>query len=573
MTAAWTGPQKPIRKVRVLVVDNDALISETNARNLADWGFEPCVAAGRGRALLADARKVAEEMRCQMATVDIHLINDRDKTDFSGVELVQYLIDTACIIVSGTDDPLTATDALKNSRAKDYFSKEGKNEDLRTMLERVASECSAAHHGARIEWPPDLSAEKVYTTLLRKPDFAPDCRFADQVEDVLVQLFPHARRLKIEMVNGLSRDSNSGVRAHSIVLAVSADERNQVVVKLARRSKVNREFANYRNYIENRLGDDDDDYSHLEDVKFTWEIGAARFSRISPRNARLFSRYYQESSIREIRAVLDLFFSNTWGGYYRREHQKDARPLFAIYCDVLGSRWAEDVKGISFERVMQGSPFDWRSLGLYDPIDWFKTHTESLEGELKYGVFSDTLLEITHGDLHGDNLFVDSANRPRVIDFERTGKGHILQDCIELEGDIINRLAGLGPRDWHDFYRLCVYSAQPKRIGVRTGKLGARASNLECASQVIAHLRSLAKDLMNASDARPYLWGLYFNTLFRARLLAQKQDDQPGLQRALIFASILSHRLDHYDQPWPPAGWPSIETAETGMQNGDPDHA
>ncbi len=51
-----------------------------------------------------------------------------------------------------------------------------------------------------------------------------------------------------------------------------------------------------------------------------------------------------------------------------------------------------------------------------------------------------TRVAITHGDLHGDNLLVDNQKNVWVIDFERCGEGHILQDFIELEADIFNRL-------------------------------------------------------------------------------------------------------------------------------------
>ncbi len=47
---------------------------------------------------------------------------------------------------------------------------------------------------------------------------------------------------------------------------------------------------------------------------------------------------------------------------------------------------------------------------------------------------------VTHGDLHGDNLLIDSRKNAWVIDFERSGEGHVLQDFIELESDILNRL-------------------------------------------------------------------------------------------------------------------------------------
>ena len=62
---------------------------------------------------------------------------------------------------------------------------------------------------------------------------------------------------------------------------------------------------------------------------------------------------------------------------------------------------------------------------------------------LKHRVDSSTLSArqaITHGDLHGDNIFVDDIHA-WAIDFERSGEGHILRDFTELEVDILTRLA------------------------------------------------------------------------------------------------------------------------------------
>lgn len=42
-----------------------------------------------------------------------------------------------------------------------------------------------------------------------------------------------------------------------------------------------------------------------------------------------------------------------------------------------------------------------------------------------------------------------------VIDFEPTGKGHILQDFAELEADIINRLESHN-QNIPSFYKLCL---------------------------------------------------------------------------------------------------------------------
>jgi thiamine kinase-like enzyme len=64
--------------------------------------------------------------------------------------------------------------------------------------------------------------------------------------------------------------------------------------------------------------------------------------------------------------------------------------------------------------------------------------TVLLSAQLPIGRVAETSIAITHGDLHAGNLLIDDSNNIWVIDFERTGEGHVLQDFIELESDLIN---------------------------------------------------------------------------------------------------------------------------------------
>src|SRR5262249_51805205 len=53
------------------------------------------------------------------------------------------------------------------------------------------------------------------------------------------------------------------------------------------------------------------------------------------------------------------------------------------------------------------------------------------------------LQTILHGDLHTDNILVDSSNSPTLIDFGATGEGHFLRDLSTLEAHLV--LRGLAP--------------------------------------------------------------------------------------------------------------------------------
>ncbi len=168
-----------------------------------------------------------------------------------------------------------------------------------------------------------------------------------------------------------------------------------------------------------------------------------------------------------------------------------------------------------------------------------------------------TQTAVTHGDLHGDNLLIDNKKIAWVIDFERTMEGHALQDFIELESDILNRLQAHN-EDLSSYYQMCLIVAQQTQIKeLEESEMESTDPGIQKALQTISILRSLARQCTGITDARQYLLGLLFNTIFRATINSnEKHHERQG--RALMLAGIFCHRLDHWDDPWPPQEWQSI---------------
>jgi hypothetical protein len=164
---------------------------------------------------------------------------------------------------------------------------------------------------------------------------------------------------------------------------------------------------------------------------------------------------------------------------------------------------------------------------------------------------------VTHGDLHGDNLLVDSRKNTWVIDFERTGEGHALQDFIELEADIINRLDAFFDHP-SSFYQLCIVVARQTNIKkLEENELRSTDPRIEKALKAISLLRSLALQCTGIQDARQYLLGLLFNAIFRATINNSVRY-RKHQQQALMLAAIFCHRLEHWNEPWPPEEWMPI---------------
>jgi len=100
---------------------------------------------------------------------------------------------------------------------------------------------------------------------------------------------------------------------------------------------------------------------------------------------------------------------------------------------------------------------------------------------------------------------------------------------------------------------------QKKIQGFEKLEIAALSENhrITKALQSISILRSLALQHTGLSEAREYLFGLLFNTIFRATI-AHNKNPHKGQHLPLILASIICHRLDRWDELWPPLEWEQL---------------
>ena len=417
-------------------------------------------------------------------------------------------------------------------------------------MEREARKICASERDIVIE-PEDI-LEHISNTLCKDVPVV----YQDQINDVLVRLFPNAKKLRLERLGASSEKLTYSTvpRPRSAILLVYEDNKQPVIVKLARAHKMSVEIYRFQNYIQGYLRG----YFHpnISNPAILWDIGGAVYTSLGSTNSHTFSKFYNEASFADIEHSLTHFFCDSWSPLYAEQKKCENVSLFKEYCKVWGEDW--------YQRICEFNPPDPREVmkadtlnGILpiDPITWFKENIGDNVPKDK-SVISKTALAVTHGDLHGDNLLIDENHNAWVIDFERSGKGHILQDFVELEGDILNRLISSN-KNLPFFHKLCIKITHNKEIGEFDNCDFFGNAEVEKALQTISLLRRLASQCTDISDAHQYLLGLLFNTLFRATITGDTAF-KLSQQRALMLASIICHRLDHWNDSWPPKEWSNL---------------
>jgi len=217
-------------KPRILVVDNDPIARVMSQSLLWNGGYEPVLAMGVGKKIIADARIKAREKCCALALIDMRLYDD-DSEDDSGLKLASELGERVqCIILSGHGDQKILLSLIQNYRNINFILKTNTPDSIIEAINTEAKKVSAAKRGLEFE-DLDILDEISHTALgsLTK-------KYPDQTADILARLFPTARKLRIEKfdTHPLPLNTTTAPRPTSMILKVYEEKKYEpYIVKIA----------------------------------------------------------------------------------------------------------------------------------------------------------------------------------------------------------------------------------------------------------------------------------------------------------------------------------------------------
>lgn len=531
--------------VRVLVVDNDPVARSQLLKILQGERYLVRVAEGQGTELRESAKNLALEFKPHVVVMDLRLA-DEHVDDRSGLELWkdESFSSARCILYSSylVQNYKITREALMQKGVGDVVGKEDSTQVLVDAVERVARETCGCRNGLSIAWPAAWNEETVLKYLFDESETLP----GDLVTDVLGRLFPETQSLTLKTLDGSSQSSVIAGHGRTILFQAWPDDREPVVVKLAPLKRIKREVEAYKESIEDRLGGRFN--AELQKSCIFWELGGISYSFMgsSKKSLDTFTTFYGERKhSKEILKPLEHFFEEVW-----QRHYEDAHPLQA------GSLLESYDPSQKLQQRLQTFPVQGKTIAFpgipgefVNPALWIPRHKADSH-------FHRAKQATIHGDLHGENIFVDE-DHAWAIDFERSGTGHILRDFVELEQNIVTRLIELPENDLSLFYRIAVLLTRPILFSdpLVVPEYLEKDKEVKKDLEVIKGLRSIAKKVTGYEDMHEYYWGLLLDTSFG---LVLSETHSPRWWRSLLFASILCTRLNEWGRRWPPAIWPSL---------------
>ena len=541
--------------VRVLVVDNDSETRSQVVKMLQRTGYKVQAAEGQGVELEESAKAVALVFKPHVVVMDLRL-SDEHADDRSGLELWtdRSFSSDRCILYSAylSQNYRITREALRQEGVEDVIGKEDDPQSLLDAVERVARKGCSCQKGFSLRWPVAWNEETVINCLYKEPENIPP----ELVVDVFGRLFPETASLSLKALEGTAKSSIPAARGRAVLFQAWPDDLEPVVVKLAPRERVQVEAEAFKKYIEERLRGRF--YADLQKRADFWNLGGICYSFMgsSQTSMETFAAFYRQTRFSgEILAPLKHFFEEVWMNHYSCTHPRLAVNLLTAYDSFLKLR--ERLKTFPNQEktlTIPGFP------GKYpNPAVWILAHEED-------SYFASARQAVTHGDLHGDNLFIEK-DHAWAIDFERSGEGHILRDFVELEEDIITRLIVLPESNLHLFYQLAVSLTKPisPEEPISMPKHLKENEEIRKAVEVINGLRSIAHKVTRFEDMHEYYWGLLLDAFFSLKLA---EPNSPKWLRGLVLSSLLCARLKQWGRLWPPEGWPTTDNDQVGPLDG-----
>lgn len=529
------------RQARILVLDDLERWREQLLEILQRAGFLATTASTASEAI----QKLNETLY-HILILDIRLV-DVDPTNEEGIDLLGELDKrglseaTKIIVLSayGTKDQMRT--AFKDHKVADFLYKDEFNarvflESIRqVLLKEVNINLSLAVHWQQISAPEqavgnlEINGERIK----RNKPFRSQIAF--ELDDLLCRLFFDAESV-------LVRPLTEGQSITGVLKAqpfYSSGGGRAVIVKFGDFHRIDEEYVNFKKFVKPFIGGGRN--STILDVRRTPHLGGIAYSLLGADNDHLedLGNFYRHASISEVRDAMSRLFLDTCGTWYANIGRLQPYNLTEEYQRTLGFTIEKlDHALAELQRTVHG-----KQKLFFHSLNNDRPFTNPISGLTGPPLIRSTYHCTTHGDFNHQNLLIDSSGHTWLIDFQRTGLGHILRDVAQLDSEI--RLVLLTQEEatleerYHMEEALCSI-AHFSQVDKLLTMFSTQNKAVAKAYTVVVHLRTLAWKLVAqnpADEISEYYIALLYNAMNTTRF-----SNLPSGQRehALLSASLLA---------------------------------
>lgn len=539
-----------MKQGRILIVDDAETWRTEIAETLRRKGYlVECAST------IEQALGLLDTALFHLAILDICLQDNSNPDNTDGLKILQELKKRKCseaikvIMLSGHDTKEHLRKTFKDYSVVDFLSKGEFNKKI--LLGEVREAFAAKVNinlGLDIRWQKASSAEDAVLNLEINGTrvargTALHSLIALELEDLLCRLFYGAESIIVHpIIPGLSATGVLAIQPFYPQIGA----KGTVVVKFGNLHKIDRESMNFKKYIEHTVGGGRS--TIVYESRQTVHLGGIIYSFVGMANTSLedFKSFYghQHTTIEHIKEMLDNLFLETCKTWYANRSRLQPLDLSEDYKQLLN---------LTQEKLERGF------LALSDSVSTFKNgklHFQSLRSKrpflnplvraTKHHQWISTYTCTTHGDFNSHNILLDDNHNTWLIDFLRTGQGHIFRDVSELDSVVrfellIGEDATLDERlEMEDVLGHIYHFSQLEQAEVT---FSTENKALARVFATVVHLRKLAGILSaprSNGDMEEYYIALFYHALNTIRF-----DDLSITQRehALLCASLLAEKL------------------------------
>jgi DNA-binding response OmpR family regulator len=531
-----------IRKGRVLIVEDDARWQAVVGDTLKRGGFHVDTAG-----TITTAQKCLEESFFHLAVLDLHM---DQANGAEGLTLLREIRERglnesmSVIMLTGMGTKEQMREAFAQYKVMDFLAKKDfDNLEFLNQVRRIFDHLLKINLDLKVHWQQMSGPEDAVTNLLLdgkrlKPEDPMHQTITAEFDDLLCRLYHNAESVIVKRL--ATGHSGAGLLWVQPFYKETGGA-HPSVLKFGDFREIAIEFRNWNNYVKSFVSGGRN--TAIQDpLGRTPRLGGITYSLLEAPGEQLasFGDFYKQATQPDINNVLTRLFTETCSSWYGNAGRLQPYDLTQDYVELMG---------LSREKIERA--FEEKLKSVQGKL---QLHFNSLPSDRRFTnpVYAldqrfvrPTYVCTTHGDFNESNILVDNTGHSWLIDFRRTGPGHILRDIAELDATVRFRLLGRDDATLEERLEMEERLCSIQHFN-QIDSLSSFTPQNEAVAKAYAtsvHLRSIARKLVSQNpndDISEYYIALFYFSINMLRFYYL-----PTIQRehALLSASLLAEKL------------------------------